>query len=214
MKVIPDSNAVVIGKYNTNDVFLIERAIGKGKILVYTSTLNTEWGDFPVNEIYLPFIYQLVKYSLESSETVNSFFVGEPVALNGMSGDEWEVKTPDDKIIKVNVDETGTGYFRETETPGNYQATYEDEQRYFSVNVETFESELTYKDETEVLSAVTGPKDQVDNAVKLASLTNIVKEEKNQKFWRYILLLIIMLFLFETYYANRKTAMHLEPERK
>ncbi len=207
MKVIPDSGAVVIGKYNTNDAFLIERNIGKGKVIVCTSTLNTEWGDFPINEIYLPFIYQLVKYSLSSSETENSYVVGSPVVLTGMPGDEWEVKTPDNKIIKTAIDKTGTSYFYETVIPGNYQATHNGKQRFFSVNVETRESELASKDEKEVISAVTPPPDEAEKTEKLASLRNIVEEEKTQKFWRYILFFIMLLFLFETYFANRKVGI-------
>ncbi len=204
IKVIPDTNAVVIGKYDTDDAFMIERIFGKGKILVFTSTLNTEWGDFPVNEIYLPFLYQLVKYILFSSEMKNTFAVGEFVSLNGRSGGEWEVNTPGKKIFKVTMDETGTGYFHETEVPGNYMAAHSNEQRYFSVNVETRESDLTSKDEVEVYTAVAGSINQAKNEMKIENLGNTVAEEKKQKLWRYILLFIIMLFLFETFFANRK----------
>ena len=204
VKVIPDTNAVVIGKYDTDDAFMIERILGKGKILVFTSTFNTEWGDFPVNEIYLPFVYQLAKYVLASSERKNSFVVGEAVSLHSVPGDEWEVNAPGENIFKVTIDETGTGYFRETEVPGNYKAVHGDEHRYFSVNVEARESDLTSKDEAEVYTAVTRPINKGENEVKLANLRNIVEEEKNQKLWRYILLFIIALFLFETFFANRK----------
>ena len=214
MKVIPDTNAVVIGKYDTNDAFMIERIFGKGKILVFTSTLNTEWGDFPVNEIYLPFVYQLVKYILSSSEMKNTFLVGDPVSLYGRPGDEWEVKTPDEKFFKVTMDKSGTGYFRETEIPGNYKAAHGNAQRYFSVNVETLESDLTSKDEAEVYTAVAGQKNQAETRMKLANFRNIAEEEKDQKLWRYILLFIIMLFLFETFFANRKVDTKFRQNQK
>jgi len=207
VKVIPDTNAVVIGKYDTDDAFIIERILGKGKIIVFTSTFNTEWGDFPVNEIFLPFVYQVTKYVSASSERKNTFVVGDAVPLHGEPGDEWEVNAPGENIFKVTMDETRTGYFRETEVPGNYRAAHSNEQIYFSVNVETRESDLTSKDEAEVYTAVTRPINQEENEMKLTNLSNILKEEKNQKLWRYIMLFIIALFLFETFFANRKVGV-------
>jgi len=204
VKIIPDTNSAVIGKYDTDDAFMIERILGEGKILVFTSTFNTEWGDFPVNEIYLPFVYQVAKYVLASSEMENSFVVGGAVPLHSEPGDEWEVNAPGENIFKVTIDETGTGYFRETEVPGNYRAGHGNEQKYFSVNVEARESDLTSKDEAEVYTAVTRSINKSDNEMKLTNLSNILEEEKNQKLWRYIMLFIIMLFLFETFFANRK----------
>ena len=207
VKVIPDTNAAVIGKYDTDDAFMIERIIGNGKILVFTSTFNTEWGDFPVNEIFLPFVYQVAKYVSASSERKNTFVVGDAVLLNGEPGDEWEVNAPGERIFKVTIDETGTGYFRETEVPGNYKAAHSDEHKYFSVNVETRESDLTSKDEAEVYTAVTRQINKSENEMKLTNLSNILEEEKNQKLWRYIMLFIIALFLFETFFANRKVGV-------
>jgi hypothetical protein len=204
VKILPDSNAVILGKYDTGDPFLIERWFGNGKVLVLTSTLNTEWGDFPVNEIYLPFVYQLVKYAVTSAERVNAFKVGDAVALHGDSGDEWEVKAPENKIYKVGIDESGYGYFRETEVPGNYLAALAGEQFHFSVNVDTRESDLTSRDPEEVYAAVTRSMNQADNEIARASLSNIDEEEKRQKLWRYVLFLIVVLFLFETFFANRR----------
>jgi hypothetical protein len=85
-----------------------------------------------------------------------------------------------------------------------YKAAHSNEQRYFSVNVETRESDLTSKDEVEVYTAVAGSINQAKNEMKIENFRNTVAEEKKQKLWRYILLFIIMLFLFETFFANRK----------
>lgn len=202
--IIPDTSAVVIGTYATGDPFMVERVLGKGKILVLTSTLNTDWGDFPVNEIYLPFVYQMVRYELSSTEIVTAFSVGDPVPLSGNPGDTWEVRAPDDKMYKAAIDRTGTGYFRETEVPGNYQAANGREQRNFSVNVDTRESDLASQDEMEIRAAFSGQTNQTVRETRQADLGTIAEEEKDQKLWRYLMLFIVALFLFETFFANWK----------
>jgi hypothetical protein len=214
VKIIPDSGANIIGKYNTDDAFLIERRLGKGKILVFSSTFNTEWGDFPVNEIYLPFIYQLTNYASASSERKDDFIVGEAVPLNGKPGDEWDIYDPDGTIFKVVMEKNGTAFFRETNIPGNYKAAYASEQRYFSVNIDPRESDLSSKNPDEVLLSVTDPNKQTENESNLAGLKNMADEEQNQKLWRYLLFFIIILFLLETLFANQTVGLRFKPREK
>jgi hypothetical protein len=207
----PDTAAVVVARFDTNDPFLIDRAVGKGKALVMASSFNTEWSDFPANDIFLPFVYQLVKYGLSSGMRNNSFDVGDQVLFNGSSGDDWEVRTPEGKIIKVTIDKEGIGWFRDTEVPGNYQAEHGSEQHNFSVNVDTRESDFEVKDEAEVAAVLTGGGDRSDGGNVITN-EKLVEEEKNQKLWRYVLLLIIMLFVAETYLANRKMSIAAESQ--
>ena len=120
VRVVPDTHAVVVGTYDTEDPFLIERRLGQGKVLVYTSTFSTRWTDFPINELYVPFLYQMARYGVSASEARHQYTVGEVVAIKGQPDEEWEVRTPEDKLFKVTLDASGTGFFRETETPGSY----------------------------------------------------------------------------------------------
>ena len=203
----PDSNAYTIGKYNTGDAFLVERKLGKGKILIYTSTLNTEWGDFPVNDVYLPFIYQLTKYASASSKQKDNFIVGESVLLDSNPGDEWDVYAPDGNIFKVKTDEKGIALFRDTNLPGNYKAAHLNQQRFFSVNVDSKESELVFKNKEEVYSAITTLNQRDEEKAGVSVLDNHKEEEKTQKLWQYLLFIIIALFEFETFFANRKKAL-------
>ncbi|MCJ7812499.1 hypothetical protein MUP95_04170, partial [bacterium] len=195
------------------DPFLIERAYGRGKMLTMTSSFNTEWSDFPVNEIYLPFVYQLVKHVISSETSKNSFTVGEAISFTGESGDQWEVRAPDDKIFKVQIEDNGRGYLRETEIPGNYRAVHADQEFCFSVNVDTKESDLTSRDPEAFYASVTQPANRIQNESYRASMEEMKYTENRQKLWRMIMVLILLLFVFETFYANRKNkqqATHVE----
>jgi len=202
-RVVPDSGAVVLGRYDTKDPFLLERRRGQGTVLVYTSTFNTAWTDFPVNELYVPFVYQLVRYGLREASARTQFTVGEVVSLPGRPGEEWEVRTPDDGLFKVPVEAGATGYFRETVRPGHYTAQRGREQFYFSVNVDARESDLQPRDVEEAYAAVVPPTDPLTADPAMASALALDEAERDQKFWRVLILLLVALFAFETYYANR-----------
>lgn len=203
VRVQPDSASVVLGSYDTEDPFLIERRLGQGKVLVYTSTFSTAWTDFPVNEMYVPFVYQLARYSLGETESQQMFTVGDVVSLVGRPGEEWEVQGPGNTLYTAVVGEAGNAFYRETDMPGHYVASNGRDQLAFSVNVDVTESELASRDVAEAYAAVVPPSDELATDPAVAAALEIEDEERNQKLWRYLLILTIALFIFETIYANR-----------
>ena len=50
----------VLLRYTDGRAALLERQVGDGKLLLFTSTLDDDWTDLPVRAIYLPMIHQLV----------------------------------------------------------------------------------------------------------------------------------------------------------
>lgn len=209
LRVVPDSAATVLARYDTADPMLLERRVGSGKVLVYTSTFNTAWTDFALDESYVPFLYQLAKYAIESGATRHQYTVGEVVALRGQPEQVWDVRTPDGDVFQVQNDSTGAGFFREAAVPGHYVAVQGTRRFPFSVNVNPMESNLEARDAEEVYAAVVPPSDDVALTPEQATALAIEDEEKQQKLWRVILLLILALFLAETFLANRK----LKPQR-
>ena len=183
---------------------MIERRLGQGKVLVYTSTFSTNWTDFPINELYVPFLYQMARYGVSASEARHQYTVGEVVAIKGQPAEEWEVRTPEDKLFKVTLDASGTDFFRETETPGAYVAARGRSIFPFSVNVDPRESVLETRDQEEAYVAVAGTSEDVATDPEQAASLIVEDEERKQKLWRYLILLILGLFAFETVLANRK----------
>ena len=202
-QITPDSNAVVSGKYDSGDPFLIESKFGKGKIFVYSSTFNTSWTNFPINDIYIPFLYQLADYALSLRDERTSCLVSETIQLPGNPGENWQIQTPEGKMLKVIVDETGVARFRQTEIPGNYVAQTKNNIFNFSVNVDIRESDLQTRNVDEVQSVIAQPDENRRKELAAALVGDRKDDEKRQKFWFYLVLLIVSLFVFETYYANK-----------
>lgn len=201
-----DEEAAVLGTYDTGDPMLVERRLGNGKVLVFTSSFNTTWTDLPVSEMFVPLAYQIVRYGLDGPGARSGYTVGDAVALEGRPGDEWEVRAPGNRLYRVQVDSSGTGVFRETEEPGNYQAAGSGSSFLFSVNVDPKESDLETRDEEEAFAAVAAQAQDVPRTPAEAATAAITENEREQKLWRYLLLIVIGLFAFETVYANRKVS--------
>ncbi len=203
-RIQPDSSASVLGRFDSEDPFLIESNLGRGKVLVFTSSLSPEWTDFSISEMYIPFLYQLTKYVLQTRTDQRMYDVGEPVRFEGPEASVWDVRAPDDNIYKVEMGDDLQGYFEQTELPGHYIAANGGEQRFFSVNVDVEESALESRDMEEAYGAVVPPPDEVPVSVEEARAVVLDDEERQQKFWRYVILSMILFYLAETVIANRK----------
>src|SRR5205814_977369 len=58
----PRSNASVLARYEDGSPALIESTTGKGRVLLFTSSLGTSWNDLPLTPLYLPFVHQIIRY--------------------------------------------------------------------------------------------------------------------------------------------------------
>ena len=201
----PNDETRVIGRFDSGDIFLAERTVGGGRVLFYAATLNTNWTDLPLDEMYVPFLYQLVEYGARSGEEQHVFRVGEAVALSGPPSETVEVRDPEGRLYPMMLDAQGEGYFRETNVPGHYAAAQGDETRLFSVNVDPRESDLQRRDTEEVYAAVVAPPDDAPTTPEEAAAATVETEERQQKLWRTLLLVVIALFAAETYLAHRGT---------
>ena len=114
------------------------------------------------------------------------------------------MRTPDDRVFKVAIDAAGTGFFRETEMPGHYVAALGRASFPFSINVDPRESVLETRDEEEAYVAVVGTSEEVATSPEQAAVLVVEDEERKQKLWRVVLMLIVGLFALETVLANRK----------
>ena len=199
--VTPDSGASVQGSCDTGDPFLIERRLGRGRILAYSSSFSTSWTDFPLDELYVPLVYRMAEYAYGASEAQYRFTVGDGVPLAGQPSDEWDIRAPSGSISKVSLDGSGSGFFRDTDEPRQYAATSGRNSLRFSVNVDPRESDLSTRDEEEAYAAVKSASSERSESSAEASV-DVEREEMQQELWRVFLFPAIGLFLVETLLAH------------
>ena len=134
----------------------MEKAFGKGRVVVFASSCDRDWTNFPVRPAFLPWVHRLVGYLAQEPLGRAGFFAtGEavPVAVSASEGlAPWSVKKPDGTLgraIAAN-DPAQPLAFHDTAEAGVYtllDPNHKDHTHPFAVNLESYESDLTYLDD-------------------------------------------------------------------
>lgn len=120
------SDARVLASFAGNKPFLIERPFGRGRVLMFTTTLGTDWNALPTSSIYLPMMQSAIRYLAGINLPQRNLKPGEPIEL---SFDHEPAETaatvtlPNGQQRRARVNQSGqrwTMRFGETNLPGRY----------------------------------------------------------------------------------------------
>ncbi len=67
---------------------LVERQVGRGRVLLLTGTMDLDWGNFPLQSSYMPFVQRLVSY-------LGGATAGDGARLDGLVGNAVDVELVD-----------------------------------------------------------------------------------------------------------------------
>lgn len=114
----------VLMTYDGGIPALIERRIGNGRVLLWTSTVDLGWSNLPLQAVFMPFVQRITGYlggDAGAAATTADGLVGAPVTLSfPPSGGDPEVNGPDGGIV---ASERGVGTLTFTPAaPGAYAA--------------------------------------------------------------------------------------------
>jgi hypothetical protein len=204
--VMPAADAQVLARFDGGAPALLERRIGAGRVLLWASTLDLSWNDFPLKPVYLPFVHRAARHLASYSEPAPWLTVGQVLdtsagaAAQPVSG---VVLTPSGR--RVAVDEEGAEVLELTEQ-GFYEVRAQSGDTVNAVvasNVDTAESDLTAMDPKEIVAAATssGPSGRQAGAAGLPPTPEV--QERSQRLWWYVLFLGILLLGADTLISNR-----------
>lgn len=57
-----ETGRTVLARFSGGDVALIEQSVDRGRLLVFTSDLDNQWGRFPLNPSFVPFVIETARY--------------------------------------------------------------------------------------------------------------------------------------------------------
>lgn len=205
VNVSPVSAEAVLARFDDGGPALLESKIGNGKVILFTSSLDTEWNNLPVKAIFLPLLYQTVQYVSAEKKGQKSYLVGQPVSLPNFSDRELQsglsVRTPSGSEVAIE-----SAIFDKTEEAGVYEIHRKNSSRsqaVFAVNVDTRESDLTPIAPEELQSKFVVDNDEAVQTAAVLSANSEQQRENRQKLWRLALLGVVVLLLGETWLANR-----------
>jgi hypothetical protein len=214
-----------LARFDDGSPALIERRIGEGRVLVWTSSLDTDWNDLALQPVFLPFAHQLVRYASGRGETLPWFTAGQvldvsdarAMATAGLlevieEGEGFE----GDRVV---IDPAGNPV-RLPEGVGPHYLNLQDAGFYtmrppgegagrplaVAVNVDMAESDPATMDPEEISAALAATvADEGDAAPRSVLELQRADIERRQSLWRLLLVVVLGLLAMETVMANRRS---------
>jgi hypothetical protein len=209
--VTPAKDGQIIARFDDGAAALVERRVGNGRVLVWTSSLDLQGNDLPLKAVFLPFVHRMVTTLASYTERPSWLTVGDvleagrtaPVPGSPRQIQPRVVLTPSGE--RVTLDGEGPDVLELTEQ-GFYEvrAQGRDSAPPMTVasNIDLSESDLTPMDPEELKAGVMG---RAGGAV--AAGTNVVatdqEQERNQRVWWYLLFAGVVILGLETLVGNR-----------
>ena len=208
----------ILARFDDGAIALAEKTIGDGRVLVWTSTLDTFWNDLALQPVFLPFLHQLIKYAAGYAEVNPWYTVGEVADLEQFFARTGEDIAPDGKRIVDLVVSAPSGT-RTIIPPDEERALLSlSEQGFYELrragsgsgtaqavalasNLDLTESDLAKLDPEELVASVTF-RDLIADDAPGAGET-VADQEGRQGFWWYLLVAAFVLLVTETILSNR-----------
>ena len=218
------ADAVVLARYDNGDVALAERPLGEGRVLVWTSTVDSFWNDLALKPIYLPLVHRAVEYLAAYRPPTSWLTAGQVLDLAQYPGADGldlaagnlVVRDPtDDRVPVGSGGRDGRSGFIDLVEPGFYEIRDLDAEDVsvvqVAVNVDLAESNLAVADPQELVAAVTG---RAGGDRTVAGQRQLRPEdlERRQTMWWYLLIGAMGFLATETVLSNRLSRRALDPD--
>lgn len=199
---VEEGKSRVLARLSDETPLLLERRMGEGRVLIFTSTFDNVANDFPLHASFVPFVEQTAHYLEGSEDRVSNVAVGSFIELRKEKdrGAAVEVLDPEGKRAISLKEQTTAQNFQVTEEGYYDMRTANGKHQLIAVNADRRESDLTpIPDET--LALWRGNGSATDD--RTAAAANKVTP---QSFWKWILGLLVIVSLAESIVADRFTS--------
>ena len=198
----PVAAASVLARFEDGSPALVESRTGKGRVLLFTSSLGPSWNDLPLMPLYLPFIHQMVRYAgareesswygLGQTFTVHKEANGQTPPVDTPAGARLsEVRNTPDGDLLVTARELGF-----------YRLRYNNQPGFAAVDTDGAEGDFTKLNFAEFVAGVTGGAGAAEGTDANRNLSG-EEVEGRQKVWWSLLFLALLLLVAESVLARR-----------
>jgi len=205
-KLASDSGTIL--SFETGAPALIERPVGRGRVLLFTSTIDRDWTDLPIQPAFLPLMQQSVRYLARAPlrESEPATLIGQPHDIKLQAGDtRVEVTLP--SVQKRLFERLGGRQllsFGDTIEAGFYRVAAATDTgawrprpaEFFVVNVDPVESDLRHAPAA-LVQALERPLSHVEGEGAQAPRRRV-------EIWHYLGLAILLLLVGEALLLRSK----------
>lgn len=204
--------ARVLARFDDGSPAWLTVAVGKGALMVMTSGWHPADSQLALSSKMVPLLHAILESSAGLDSGQGQFSVGDAVALPATARAERRVRKPDGAVTVLPAEATA---FTETDVPGLYTLESGDAARTFAVNLDPAES-ATAPLAPEALerfgllpgklrdgAAAPAADAQTQAAARQVAERRAfqVRLEGQQRLWRWVVLAMLMVLLFETWLA-------------
>lgn len=195
--------ALTLAALDDGSPIVVEASVGRGKVLLVTTTLDTSWNDLPLTPMFLPLMRQMLEY-LGGREAASSYMIGQAFTTPADKDSSLPaVDSPGGKRVDdLRKNSSGEQSLDASEI-GFYRLRYRDRDEFVAVNLDTKESDLTRLSVDELVASISpAPGDAAAQPAQSSHLTAEEKESR-QRLWLPLLLIALALFVGEAVIARR-----------
>jgi hypothetical protein len=198
----PRRNAAVLARFEDGSPALVEARTGKGRVLLFTSSLGPSWNDLPLTPLYLPFIHQMVRYA--GSREENAWYgLGQTFTVaHGQEATPPPVDTPGGARLSESRLTPEGDLLVTAREPGFYRLRYNGQPDFAAVNVDGAEGDFTKLNFGEFMAGVTGGAGSAEGSEANGNVSD-EEVESRQRVWWSLLLVALLLLLAESFLAQR-----------
>ena len=206
---VAGNNARVAARLTDQTPLLLEKKIGEGRVLLFTSGLDNLTNDFPLHPVFIPFIDQTARYLAGMETRAGSRIVDSFLELRTAKEQSVgvEVVDPDGKRPLSLKEATAAQSFQLTRA-GFYQLRLANgRQDLIGVNADRRESDLDVIPK-DVLALWTG---NTGNEAQAASSGTVAQDQKKPySLWWYAVLLLLLATVAESLLSSQYLTMSRE----
>ncbi|MCG3155399.1 MAG: hypothetical protein DKINENOH_02005 [bacterium] len=200
----PQAEAVRLAGFEDGLPALLELAVGKGKVLLWASTLDLSGGNLPVRGIFVPLLHQWLDYVRRAEAQSAVTLVGQPILINGEfeAGKAITVTLPDGSRQEQTF--AAPAVFTETALPGHYLFEQRGRRIWRAVNLDARESDPLALPPEDLQVRFTRPQEETQlSGVFGVSAPSAREVERQQRLWRMALWAVLGALLLEGWLASR-----------
>ncbi len=193
----------IIARYDNADPALLERSLGKGRVLALTSGWNPDDSQFALSSKFVPFVASLLDLACGEAHVTASATVHENVVLTAGADDgAIIVRPPGGTPVSLAA---GITAFAGTDQPGIYAARVGATEVRFAVNLAGAESNTAplELEQLEQRGVRVGKGASRTERIDRIRQERDVELESRQKVWRWLIAAAVGVLLLETWLAGR-----------
>lgn len=204
----------VVARYDDGGVALLERRVGKGRLLLLTTTLDPHWNDLALQPAFLPFLHRALAHIASYESYANTARVGDFVDLlrytRALAGADALVAAANDAPLIVELPSTQAlrlerdAALLRLDQPGFYQvhqAAPDDVEITLAVNLDAREANPARLDVERLVEEIRAAA-ELPRADAAPTQRQAAGYEREQQLWYAILLALLALLLIEALFAN------------